>query len=400
MASGREETWLARAGASVETSNVGKYMTRRMWWMLIISAIVLTLLFLWLVVFPSVMMKLFMPKGLPTQTISAVHPVQSMWQTRVRSVGTLHAVEGADMASEVVGIVTRVTFKPGEDVKQGQLLIQLRDDSDRAQLNALRANADVAAQTFARNAALLQTNAISKQQYDTALANMKSSRAQSDSQAALVEKKAIRAPFAGRVGIRMVDVGQYVNAGTALVTLQQLDPIYVDFTAPQQQAGALKPGDQITLTSDAIPGRRFDGHVVALDPKVDTITRNVRVRAEVRNPDKSLLPGMFGTVITNVGGAKSLLMLPQTAITFNPYGDTVYVVNKGKDDKGKDILVASQRFVVLGETRGDQVAVIEGLSTSDLVVSAGQMKLKSGTPVIVNNSVRLPNDAAPTPVQQ
>lgn len=400
MASGREGTWLSRDSASVQ-AGVRKYMTRRMRWLLIVSAIVLVLLFVWLKAVPWYFINIVMPKmPTPAQTVSTVHPHHAMWQTQVRAVGTLHAVEGADLASEVSGIVTRIAFNPGDDVKKGQLLVQLRDDSDRAQLQALRASAEQAAQTYARNAALMRTNAISKQQYDTAVANMKSSRAQADAQAATVDKKAIRAPFAGRVGIRMVDVGQYVNAGTALVTLQQLDPIYVDFTVPQQQAGVLKPGDSVTLTSDVARGRRFSGHIIALDPKVDPLTRNVRVRAEIGNPGKVLIPGMFGTVLTSVGAPQPLLTLPQTAITFNPYGDTVYVVTKGKNEKGEDDLVANQRFVVLGETRGDQVAVIEGLSPRDTVVSAGQLKLKNGSPVNVNNAVRLPNDAAPNPVQQ
>ncbi len=402
MASGREETWRSRASATLETAGVRKYMTRRMFWMLLISGIVLLLLFAYLVVLPYLFLNVFMSKSdfIQAQTVSAMHPRKMLWQTQVRSVGTLHAVNGADLSSEVVGIVTRITFKAGEDVKQGQLLIQLRDDSDRAQLAALRANAEQAAQTFARNAALIRTNAISQQQYDTALANMKASRAQADAQAAIVEKKAIRAPFAGRVGIRMVDIGQYVNAGTPLVTLQQLDPINVDFTVPQQQAAVLKPGDPIALTTDAIPGRRFNGHIVALDPKIDPVTRNLRVRAEVGNADKMLIPGMFATVVTSVGGARSLMTVPQTAITYNPYGDVVYVITHAKNDKGKDQLVANQRFVVLGETRGDQVAVLEGLSSNDLVVSTGQLKLKNGAVVNINNSIRLPDDAAPTPVQQ
>ncbi len=386
----------------MEALGLRKYMTRRMKLMLLISGIVLALLFAYLVVLPYLIMNVFMSKSdfIQVQTVATTHARKMMWQSQVRAVGTLHAVEGADLSSELAGIVTRIAFKPGDDVKQGQLLIQLRDDSDRAQLAALRATAEQNAQTYARNVALLKTNAISKQQYDIANANMKSSRAQAEAQAALVEKKAIRAPFAGRVGIRMVDVGQYVNAGTALVTLQQLDPIYVDFSVPQQQAGLLRPGDLVTLTSDGARDRTFTGHVVATDPKVDPVTRNLRVRAEISNPNKILIPGMFATVVISIGGERPQLTLPQTAISYNPYGDVVYVVTKGKDEKGKDVLVANQRFVVLGETRGDQIAVLEGITPQDEVVSSGQLKLKNGAIVNVNNAVRLPENPAPKPVQR
>jgi len=405
MASGRDETWLARAGASLEAEPVARvrgYFTRRMKLMLLIVGIVMILLFGWLKVVPWVFMNFLMDKSafVQVQTVSTVRPRELAWQTQIPAVGTLHAVEGADLSSELAGIVDSVTFQPGDDVKQGQLLIQLRDDSDRAQLAALQANAEVMTQTYTRNAALMKTNAISKQAYDQALANMKNARAQADAQAATVAKKAIRAPFAGRVGIRQADVGQYVNAGQALVTLQQLDPIYVDFSVDQQQMAALKPGDKVTLTTDAVPGRAFGGEILALDPKVDPVTRNVRVRALVRNPNKALIPGMFASVVVEVGAATSQLTLPQTAITYNPYGDTVYVVLHKKSDKGVEQLYVEQRFVVLGDTRGDQVAVVKGVSAKDLVVSAGQIKLKNGALVNVNNTIRLPDNPAPTPVQQ
>ena len=217
---------------------------------------------------------------------------------------------------------------------------------------------------------------------------------------AAVEKKAIRAPYDGRVGIRQVDVGQYVNAGQVLVTLQQLDPIEVDFQVPQQQLNLLKVGDKVTLTTDAVAGRSFLGAINAFDPKVDPITRNVHVRASIENHQKLLLPGMFATVVTNISSPKPYITLPQTAIVFNPYGDTVYLVTKSKAADGSDQLVAQQHFVTTGETRGDQIAVTSGLSTKDIVVSSGQLKLKNGTAVTINNNVRLPNDSAPTPVQQ
>lgn len=405
MASGREETWLARAGAVIESSPLAgsrRYFTRRMKRMLLILGIFLFLLFGWLKGVPWVFTTFLMDKDSFTQpqTVSTTHPQNLVWQTQVRAVGTLHAVQGSDLSSELAGIVARISFEPGDDVRQDQVLIQLRDDSDRAQLAALQANADMMRETFARNQVLAKSNAISPQAFDQANANFKNARAQAAAQSATVAKKTIRAPFAGRVGIRLVDVGQYVNAGQALVTLQQLDPIYVDFSVPQQQLSAIKPGDKVTLTTDAVAGRAFHGEILALDPKVDPVTRNVRVRAQIQNSDKKLMPGMFATVVTDVGGPARKLTLPQMAITYNPYGDTVYVVLHRKNKKGEDQLYAEQRFVTLGETRGDQVAVMGGVTPKDVVVSSGQMKLKNGAWVEINNAIRIPDNPNPRPVQQ
>ena len=276
---------------------------------------------------------------------------------------------GRNLSSEITGLVTKIGFSAGQDVRKGALLIQLRDDSDRAQLAALQASAELARLTYTRDAALIKSNAISQTEYDTALANMKNTRAQADAQAAIVEKKAIRAPYDGRVGIRQVDVGQYVNAGQVLVTLQQLDPIYVDFQVQEQQLSQLSVGDKVGLTTDAVAGKTFSGEIVAFDPKVDPDTRNVHVRAMISNPDKKLLPGMFATAITNIGRPNERVTLPLTALTFNPYGDTVFVVSKnGKDDDGKDKLIAQQRFVTIGETRGDQVAILSGITPKDTVM--------------------------------
>jgi membrane fusion protein (multidrug efflux system) len=255
----------------------------------------------------------------------------------------------------------------------------------------------LAAQTYQRDAALNKANAISKQAYDTALADMQSARAQADAQAALVAKKAIKAPYDGRVGINQVDVGQYVSAGQVLVTLQQLEPIYVDFQVPQQQLGELKVGATIALTSDVAAGKQFQGHVVAFDPKADPATRNVHVRAVVRNPGKVLLPGMFATVNVDVKKPVERVTLPQTALVFNPYGDTVFVVTHGKDEKGQPALVVHQRFVTIGERRGDQVAIVSGVTPKDVIVNSGQIKLKNGTAVTINNSIKLPDNPAPTP---
>jgi membrane fusion protein (multidrug efflux system) len=381
---------------------VRKYLTPRMIKMLIIVGGVLVLVFGYIVASPFVAF-LMTPKGafIQIQAVSTVRAQKTQWQGELRSIGSLHAVQGADLSAEITGLVTKIGFTAGQDVRKGVLLIQLRDDSDRAQLAALRASAELARLTYMRDAALIKSNAISQTDYDTALANMKNTRAQADAQAATVEKKAIRAPYDGRVGIRQVDIGQYVNAGQVVVTLQQLDPIYVDFQVQEQQLSQLSVGDKVGLTTDAVAGATFTGEIVAFDPKIDPDTRNVHVRAMIANPAKKLLPGMFATVLTNVGRPSQRVTLPLTALTFSPYGDTVYVVAKdGKDDDGKDKLIAQQRFVTIGETRGDQVAILSGITSKDVVITSGQLKLKNGSFIKVNNGVPLPNDPAPTPVQQ
>jgi membrane fusion protein, multidrug efflux system len=373
--------------------------TPRMFLMLGIVAVVAVLVLI-VIFFPIIQYIIKGPPDFTTaQAVSTVQAKPTLWQTQLRSVGTLHAIEGADLSSEVTGLVVKIGFNPGEDVRKGQLLVQLRDDSDRALLAALSATAVLDDLTYQRDASLVKTQAISQTDYDTALANMKNARAQVAEQAAIVEKKAIRAPYDGRVGIRQVDIGEYVNAGQIVVTLQQLDPIYVDFEIPQQQLSSLAVGNKVSLTSDAAPGKTFAGHILAFDAKVDPTTRNVQVRATVSNPGKILLPGMFATVIADVGTPRSEITLPQTAVVFNPYGDTVFVVNKTAGPKGEQLTV-QQRFVVVGDTRGDQVAITSGLSTSDVVVSAGQLKLKNGALVSVNNSVALPDNPAPSPDDQ
>jgi membrane fusion protein (multidrug efflux system) len=387
------------AAQRVLPGSAGRFFSKRMIIMLAITLGILVLVFGYLIG-----MRMFVSNYLANMktitTVSTTHAKPTPWQTQLTAVGTLHAIDGADLSSEVAGIVTKIGFAPGQDVKQGTLLVQLRDDSDRATLAANRASAVSALRTYQRYAELIKTDAISQTGYDQALASLFSTKAATESQAATVAKKAIRAPFDGRIGIRQVDVGQFVAAGATVVTLQRLDPIYVDFSIAQQQLPNVRAGDVVQLVSDTFPGRVFAGKVIALDPKVDTSTRTVRVRAEIANPEKLLLPGMFANVTIDIGVPQQPLTLPQTAITYNTYGNVVFVVQTAKDDKGKDQLISQQRFVNTGETRGDQVVILGGITARDEVVSAGANKLKNGAPISVNNSVKLPNDANPHPTEQ
>lgn len=371
-------------------------MTRRMATMLIVVGIILAGFAGWKL-FTGFMMKKFMASmSQQTATVSASPVKATEWTSMLRAVGTLRAVRGTDIAPQLPGVVADVPFTSGDEVKAGDLLLQLDDADDAANLNALRATAELARLTYERNRQLVKTRAVSQSALDSAVASYRSAQAQVAAQQALVDKKRIRAPFAGRVGIRLVDVGQYLTPGTKVTTLQALDPIYVDFSLPQRNVRDLRAGEKVVATTDAFPEASFEGRIVAIDPKLDPETRNVAVRAELANADRKLLPGMFASVTVMVGAPRKLLTLPLTAITYNPYGQSVFVVEKGEPGPdGKPALTARSTFIATGETRGDQVAVAAGLKEGDVVVTAGQIKLKNGTPVSIDNSVKLPDEPAP-----
>jgi membrane fusion protein (multidrug efflux system) len=358
------------------------------------------------------------PKPGP-QTVSTVEVQKMQWQSQFTAVGTLNPVRGADLSTEVAGLVRTVHFKSGQDVKAGALLVELNADSDIALLHSAEAAAAQAATVLKRDQAQLAIQAVSQAQIDADTNDLKAKRAQVEQQAALVAKKSIRAPFAGRLGITALNPGQYVNAGDKLVTLQTLDPIYVDFSLPQQQLAGLAVGQVVNLSVDTFPGQTFTGKINAISPKVDSATRNVQVEATVANPKQMLLPGMFANVKIDIGGTQERLTLPSTAVTYNPYGSTVYVVKQAEapkpgaaatpgapapvpatDAQGKPQLVAQQIFVETGPTRGDQIAIVKGLEAGQVVVSSGQNKLKNGTPVTVDNTVQPTNDPNPKPQEK
>jgi membrane fusion protein (multidrug efflux system) len=243
--------------------------------------------------------------------------------------------------------------------------------------------------------------AVSQATLDTDSANLKNAKAQVVQQQAILDKKILRAPFDGQLGVRVVDLGQYLSAGSVIVTLQALDPIFVDFFVPQQSVDQVRLGQTVTVKVDAFRDKIFTGEISALNPKVDTGSRNLQVRAVLQNPDHKLLPGMYATVDIAIGAPLNYITLPQTAISYNPYGDTVYVVdNKGTDANGKPQLIARQTFVTAGATRGDQVAVLKGVGEGDMVVTAGQIKLHNGSAILINNSITPTADAAPFPINR
>ncbi len=347
----------------------------------------------------------------PPQTISTVTATTQTWQPEVEAVGSLRAVNGAALSLEVGGVVDQIDFQSGDDVQAGQVLLRLRADDDTAKLAALEASAALAQVNYDRDLRQFHAQAVSQAVVDTDNFNLKNARAQADQQRAVLAEKTLRAPFAGHLGIRAVDLGQYLNPGTTVVTLQALDPLFVDFSVPQQALNRVAVGQAVTAKVDTFPGQSFQGKIIAVSPSVDTDSRTVQMRASLPNPDHRLLPGMFATIDIAAGAPMARITLPQTAITYNPYGSTVYLVEHADEAGGaapsasgtaqggaaQPRLVARQVFVATGATRGDQVAVLSGVKAGDVVVSAGQIKLHNGSTVLVNNTVQPTDNPAPVP---
>ena len=335
------------------------------------------------------------------QTVSAMKAGSSDWQPRIDAVGSLRAVRGAELSLEVPGVVEEITFQSGDEVQAGQVLLRLRNDDEVAKLQSLEATAQLAQITYDRDVKQLKAQAISQAIVDNDEANLRNAKAQVAQQKAVVEKKTLRAPFAGKLGLRQVDLGQFLSAGTMIATLQSLHPIFVDFLLPQQAVAQISVGQTVKAKVDAFPGREFAGKITAINPKIETASRNVQVRATLPNLDQKLLPGMFATVELETGAAQHMVTLPQTAVSYNPYGSLVYIVDdKNKDAGGKPQPVARQVFVTTGATRGDQVAILKGVADGDMVVTSGQIKLRNGVPLAIDNRVVPTNDAAPKPVDQ
>ncbi len=327
----------------------------------------------------------------PPQVVATTEARALSWQPSLEAMGDLRALNGSDLSFEAAGVVDSVSFASGQDVAKGAVIARLRLDDEPAKLIQLRAQADLAAINLARDTRQFEAQAVSHAIVDTDHATLLANQAQVAAQQSLIDEKTLVAPFAGRLGVRQVDLGQYLQPGTKVVTLQALDPVAADFYVPQQQVGGVRAGEAVAITTDAFPGRQFTAAVSAITPQVDQASRTVLVRAIVPNADRALLPGMFVDVTLATGQPATRVTLPQAAISFAPYGDTVFVV---KRDAGGHA-VAHQVLVRTGETRGDQIAVLSGVSVGDVVVSAGQTKLHDGTPVVTNNAVEPDGSAAP-----
>jgi membrane fusion protein (multidrug efflux system) len=376
-------------------------MTKRMIIMLVAVGVVFAAIF-GFQMFKSAMIKKYMAAmGSPPQTVSATKVSSSEWQPQIEAVGSLRAVKGADLSLEVAGVVDAISFNSGDDVAEGAVLLKLRSDDDQAKLESLQATADLNQITYDRDLKQFKIQAVSQANLDTDVANLKNAKAQAAQQQAILDKKTLRAPFAGHLGIRAVDLGQFLSAGTAIVTLQALDPIFLDFFVPQQAVAQVRLGQKVAVKIDAYKDQTFPGEITAVNPKVDSSSRNVQIRATLKNADRRLIPGMYATVDIATGAPQNYVTLPQTAITYNPYGDTVYIVDSmGADAAGKPTMIARQTFVTIGATRGDQVAVVKGVNDGDMVVTAGQIKLHNGSSVLIDNSITPTADAAPVPIDR
>lgn len=374
-------------------------MFKRMIIMLCVIGAVFAAL-VWFVNFRAGMIKQAMASlADPPQTVSTTTAQSSDWQSTLTAIGTFRAVNGADLSLQQPGIVDSIHFESGKDVGAGDTLLDLHKEDDVAKLQSLQATADGYGITLRRDQGQLKINAVSQATVDSDVVNERNALALVAQQRALVDQKTLRAPFAGRLGVRQVDVGQYLTAGTTIVTLQALDRLFVDFTLPQQAIDQVTVGQEVLARVDAFPDRRFRGTVQAFNSKVDQTSRNVQVRALFDNADRKLLPGMFARIDVRVGRPTSYLTLPQTAIVYNTYGESVFLAVKS-DAPGKQGLVARQTFIKTGATRGDQVAVVSGLDRNATVVTAGQIKLRNGTLLTVDNSVTQPNEPNPSPVDQ
>ncbi len=324
----------------------------------------------------------------PATTVSAEPARVDQWVRRRAAVGTLRAAQGVEVASEVAGVVKSIDFVSGGKVAAGALLIQLDDSTEQADLDSMLAQLHKDEADLRRQQELLGRGNTARSSYDAALMAREQASAQVARERALIAKKKIRAPFAGKLGIRTVDLGQYLSPGATIVTLQNIDPIYVDFSLPEQAVADVHAGQPVDVTVDAYPGEAYHGKVQSVDARVDQQTRTIMVRGEVANADGKLVPGMFANVEVLVGQPRDVVTVPRTAITYSLYGDTIYVVAKAKAGNG---LTVERRFVHLGDTRDDRVAIAEGLKPGEQVVTSGQIKLENGM------HVKIDNTAAPTP---
>ena len=342
----------------------------------------------------------------PAVAVSTYDAKTERWSSSGEAVGTFVAVNGTDVTTEAGGVVRSIEFDAGQPVAAGAVLVRLNTANEDATLKALQASAQLARVQADRWQKLSRDQLVSKDDAQQKLTAAATAQAQVEAQRALVAQKTIRAPFSGVLGIRKVNLGQYVAPGAAVVSLQQLDPIYLDFSLPEQEIGKMVVGTRIRASVDALPGQVFEGEVTAIEPQVDANTRNFKVQATLPNPDRAVRPGGFAKVGFDLGGARDVVVIPQTAVSFNPYGNAVFVISKvkrkpgEKDMQGKpltgDKFVVTQRFVKTGATRGDLIAVTDGLKPGEQVVTSGLLKLRNDAEVTINNDVQPSADARPS----
>jgi membrane fusion protein, multidrug efflux system len=322
---------------------------------------------------------------------------QTEWQPTLQSVGTATAVNGVTISTDLAGIVRQIAFDSGNKVRVGDLLVRLDTTQEEAQLHQAEAQRDWASVSLKRDKDLVEKHAISKSDYDNAEAAYRQAQASVDQFNAVIARKTLRAPFDGVTGIRQVNLGQYLKEGDMVVTLQAFDPIYVNFSLPQQDLSKLAVGQPVALQVDAYEGQSFEGKITAINSLVDQATRNIQVQATFANPDFRLRPGMFAKVSVIMSEKQDVVAIPATAIHYAPYGDSIFVVSEMKDPQGKEYKGVKEQFIKIGQSRGDMIAVVSGLKPGDEVVTSGVFRLKSGARVSVNNQIKPGSDLAPNP---
>ncbi len=333
----------------------------------------------------------------PPEAVTSIVAQREQWPATMSVIGTMEAVHGVTVSADLPGTVARINFDSGESVRAGEVLVELDTRQERAQLAALEAQRDLARIQYHRMQQLVNEGVISRVEYDQATAQQKATEANVAEIRATIERKTIRAPFSGILGIRKVNLGQYLSGGSPVVPLQALNPIYVNIGVPQQAAGQVQVGRNLRVTSDDLVGQVFTGRVTAIDSVVDEATRNIQVQATLSNPEGKLRPGMFVQVEAALGASRQVITLPASAISYAPYGDSVFVITDLKNQKGQTYRGVRQQFVKLEGSRGDQVAVVSGVNPGDEVVSSGVFKLRNGAAVQVNNKVQPGNNPAPKP---
>ena len=378
------------------SSEQGELMAKRMILMLGVTALLLaTLAFVkFKQVGSAAHAAAFQP---PPEAVTSIVAGRQQWPATMGVIGTMEAVRGVTVSADLPGVVERILFDSGQPVRAGDVLVELDTRQERAQLASLEAQRDLARVNYGRMQQLVNAGVISRMEYDQATAQQKATEANVAGVRATIERKTIRAPFTGILGIRKVNLGQYLAAGSAVVPLQSFNPIYVDFGVPQQAAGQVRVGGNLRVVSEDLAGHVFTGRVTALDSVVDETTRNVQVQATLSNPEGKLRPGMFVQVDVGLGASRTVITLPASAISYAPYGDSVFIITDLKDQNGKTYRGVRQQFVKLEGSRGDQVAVVSGVNPGDEVVTSGVFKLRNGAAVQVNNKVQPGNNPAPKP---
>jgi membrane fusion protein, multidrug efflux system len=333
----------------------------------------------------------------PPDAVTTVVAKSETWPSTLDVIGTTAAIQGVTVSADLPGTVAKINFESGQSVHAGDVLVELDTREERAQLAAAESDRDLAKINYERDQQLVKEGVVPRMQSDTSSAQQKSTDAKVGEIKATIERKTIHAPFSGVLGIRQINLGQYLAAGAAIVSLQALNPIYVNFGVPQQQSPLVTAGRTLRLTSDDVPGVEFKGRVTAIDSVVNEATRNLQVQATLPNPGGKLRPGMFVQVQLGLGSSQSVIPLPASAINYAPYGDSVFVVTDLKDPKGKSYRGVRQQFVKVQGSRGDQVGVISGVNPGEEIVSSGVFKLRNGAAVQVNNKIQAPNNPKPNP---